>query len=53
MTVRQALARGGGLTQLGTEKRVKIIRGGRPLKGAGLETVVAAEDVVVVGERYF
>ena len=53
MTVRQALARGGGLTQLGTDKRVKIIRGGRPLKGAGLETVVAAEDVVVVGERYF
>jgi polysaccharide export outer membrane protein len=53
MTVRQALARGGGLTQLGTEKRVKIIRGGKHLKGAGLETVVAAEDVVVVGERYF
>lgn len=53
MTVRQALARGGGLTQLGTEKRVKIIRGGKDLKGAGLETVVTAEDVVVVGERYF
>lgn len=53
MTVRQALARGGGLTQLGTEKRVKIIRGGKDVKGAGLESAVTAEDVVVVGERYF
>lgn len=53
MTVRQALARGGGLTQLGSQKRVKIFRGGKQVKGAGLESAVAAEDVVVVGERYF
>lgn len=53
MTIRQALARGGGLTQLGTEKRVKIFRSGKQMKGAGLESAIAAEDVVVVGERYF
>lgn len=53
MTVRQAIARGGGLTQLGTEKRVKIFRGGREVRGAALESAVMPEDVVVVGERYF
>ncbi|MBK5265347.1 MAG: SLBB domain-containing protein [Alphaproteobacteria bacterium] len=53
MTVRQALARGGGLTPLGTEKRVKIFRNGAEVKGAGLESPVTPEDVVVVGERYF
>lgn len=53
MTIRQGLARGGGLTQLGTEKRVKIYRGGKQVKDAGLESAIAAEDVVVVGERYF
>jgi polysaccharide export outer membrane protein len=53
MTVRQALARGGGLTQLGTERRVKIFRNGAEVKGAGLESAVTPEDVVVVGERYF
>lgn len=53
MTVRQAIARGGGLTQLGTEKRVKIIRNGEELKGAKLEMPLSPDDVVVVGERYF
>lgn len=53
MTIRQAIARGGGLTQLGTEKRVKLIRNGKEMKGAKLEMPVAADDVVVVGERYF
>lgn len=53
MTIRQALARGGGLTQLGSDKRVKIFRGGKQVKDAALESLVAAEDVVVVGERYF
>lgn len=53
MTVRQALARGGGLTQLGTEKRVKIIRDGKEIKGARLDSLLMAEDVIVVGERYF
>lgn len=53
MTVRQAIARGGGLTQLGTEKRIKLIRGGQEMKGVALEMPVTAEDVVVVGERYF
>lgn len=52
-TVRQAIARGGGLTQLGTEKRVKLIRNGKEMKGVALEMPMTAEDVVVVGERYF
>lgn len=52
MTVRMALARGGGLTALGSEKRVKLVRGGREAKVALTETI-RPEDVIVVGERFF
>lgn len=54
LTVRMALARGGGLSETGSEKKVKINRKGVDLKGVKLdETVVQAGDVITVGERLF
>ena len=52
MTVQMALARGGGLTALGSTKRVKLVRGGEELK-VGLNEEVRPDDVLVVGERFF
>lgn len=52
MTLRKALARGGGLTPSGSEKRVKIFRNGTPVK-AELEMIIQPGDVIVVGERLF
>lgn len=52
MTVQMALARGGGLTALGSAKRVKLVRGGREVK-VGLNEELRSDDVLVVGERFF
>ena len=53
MTLRQAIARGGGLTDLGSDKGVKVThKGGKPLK-VKLDEKIAAGDVIVVGERLF
>lgn len=52
MTVRKAIARGGGLTASGSERRVSVYRGGEKVKLA-LNDVIQAGDVVVVGERLF
>lgn len=52
MTVRQAIARAGGLTASGTDKKVEVNRGGKKVKLAG-EALVEPGDVLVVGERLF
>ena len=52
MTLRQALARGGGLTSSGSEKKVSVYRGEQKMKLA-LDTKLLPGDVVVVGERLF
>lgn len=52
MTVRKALARAGGLTPLGSDKRVQVFRNGQPAK-VSLESKVGSGDVIVVGERLF
>ena len=52
MTLRQALARGGGLTPSGSAKRLTLYRGEQKLKQS-LDTVLQAGDVVVIGERLF
>ena len=52
MTLRQALARGGGLTPSGSAKRLKVHRNGREMK-LPLDTPLAPGDVLVVGERFF
>lgn len=52
MSVRQALARGGGLTPVGSSKKIKITRGDRELK-VGLDEKIQPGDTIVVGERFF
>lgn len=54
MTIRMALAKAGGLTDQGSDKKVKISRKGAPVKGVKLDqTVVEASDILTVGERLF
>jgi polysaccharide biosynthesis/export protein len=52
MTLRKAIARGGGLTPSGSEKRITVFRNGQkqPLP---LDSPILPGDVVVVGERLF
>jgi polysaccharide biosynthesis/export protein len=52
MTVRRALARGGGLTSIGSENKVKLYRGDSVFK-AKLDEPLQPGDTVVVGERFF
>ena len=52
MTVRQAIAQAGGPTAMGSDKRVRINRGGKEYK-AKLEDVIQKDDVLVVKERIF
>lgn len=53
MTVRQALSRAGGVTLAGSEKRLRLYRGGKIVKKVPLETVVRDKDVLRVNERLF
>lgn len=53
MTLRQALAQGGGLNERGSEKRIKLFRGGKQLPEVDLSTAIKPGDVIVVGERFF
>jgi len=53
MTLRMAIARGGGLTYRGTEHAVKVTRGGVPMPDVQLDSKVEPGDVIVVRERYF
>lgn len=52
MTLRMALARGGGLTERGSTGRLSLIRNGRQLR-VTLDAVLQGGDTVVVGERFF
>jgi polysaccharide export outer membrane protein len=54
MTVRMALVRAGGLTDSGSEKKVKVNRKGVELKGVKLDaTLVQPGDIITVGESLF
>lgn len=53
MSLRMALARGGGLTSLGSDKRVTVVRNGEELKKFSLNDPIQKDDVIVVGERFF
>lgn len=52
MTVRQAIARAGGLTESGSDKKVEATRGGKKVK-LKLDDKLQAGDVLVIGERLF
>ncbi len=53
MSLRMALARGGGLTAMGSERRVRIFRNGEELRSFDPSGLIAGGDVIVVGERFF
>lgn len=53
MSLRMALARGGGLTTLGSDKRITVVRKGVELKKFSLSDPILDDDVIVVGERFF
>jgi polysaccharide export outer membrane protein len=53
MTLRMAIGRGGGLTDLGSDHGVKITRQGEKVKKADLDSKIEPGDVIVVGERLF
>lgn len=52
MTLRMALARGGGLTERGSANRLSVFRNGKQVR-VNLDTVLLGGDTVVVGERFF
>lgn len=52
LTVRQAIAKAGGLTPSGSDKKVEVNRGGKKVKLTG-DAKVEPGDVLVVGERLF
>lgn len=52
MTVRMAVAKGGGLTESGSEKKITANRGGKKVK-LNLDDKIEPGDVLVVGERLF
>ena len=52
MTVRMALARGGGLTDRGSSKRISVFRNGKKAK-VNLDEVITGGDTLVIGERFF
>jgi polysaccharide export outer membrane protein len=53
LTVREAIAKGGGLTDMGSEKKVKLFRKNVEVKGVKLDTPIEPGDIVQVGERLF
>lgn len=52
MTLRKAIASGGGLTSMGSERRIKVFHEGREKKMT-MDELVQPGDVIVVGERLF
>ncbi len=53
MTVRDAIARGGGLTEMGSEKKLKLFRKNVQVSDVKLETPLQAGDILQIGERLF
>jgi polysaccharide biosynthesis/export protein len=53
LTLRIALAKAGGLTENGSDKRVTVVRDGKTIKGLKLEDKVQSGDVITVGARLF
>ncbi|MFA5988461.1 MAG: SLBB domain-containing protein [Sphingomonas sp.] len=53
MTIRKALARGGGLTQRGSDRKVHVFRDGKDIGKVDLSAAVKGGDTIVIGERFF
>jgi polysaccharide export outer membrane protein len=53
MTIRMAIARAGGVTDNGSEKKITLIRDGKEIKKVTLEEQVKVGDIIKIGERLF
>jgi polysaccharide export outer membrane protein len=53
MTFRMALARSGGLTAMGSERRIEVIRNGETLSNIDLNSLVQPGDTINVRPRLF
>jgi polysaccharide export outer membrane protein len=53
MTIRMAIARGGGMTEMGSDKKIKIVRGTTTIPRAKLDDPIKPGDVIDIGERLF
>jgi polysaccharide export outer membrane protein len=53
MTLRMAISRGGGLTDAGSERRIRLTRHGKRVARFELDQKIESGDVIVVGERLF
>jgi polysaccharide export outer membrane protein len=53
MTVKMAIARGGGVTQLGSESRIQLTRRGVKQSHVDLNSKVEAGDILYIAERLF
>jgi polysaccharide export outer membrane protein len=53
MTLTMALARGGGLTDLGSSSNIKITRKGAEVRPKDLNALIEPDDVIDVGESWF
>ena len=53
MTIRDAIAHGGGMTDMGSDKKLKLFRKDVEIKGVKLETPLQAGDILQIGERLF
>ncbi|WP_298669341.1 SLBB domain-containing protein [uncultured Sphingomonas sp.] len=53
MSLRKAIARSGGLTPRGSEKKIKLFRDGKEVNHMDLSDMVKNGDTIVIGERFF
>jgi polysaccharide export outer membrane protein len=53
MTIRDAIARGGGLTEMGSERKLKLFRKNVSVNGLQLDTPLQPGDILQIGERLF
>jgi len=53
ITLRMAIGRGGGLTDIGSDHGIKITRGGSKVGKVDLDSKIEPGDVIVIGERLF
>ena len=53
MTIRDAIARGGGLTEMGSDRKLKLFRKNVQVNSLQLDTPLQAGDILQIGERLF
>jgi polysaccharide export outer membrane protein len=53
LTIRTAIAKGGGVTENGSENKIKLIRGGKLVANVKLEDPVKVGDIITIGEKLF